>query len=225
MWKDTVHISRSRYDVNVTGQKTPTPLNPTAGSLLGFLTHGTMTGWDLDGLVELSIGNFWNVTRSQIYRELRVLAERGYVQVGDPGPRDRVPYTITATGRDAFVAWIASDPGPDLIRSRLLLTVFFGDELPPGRLAEILDDARRSHASTLKMYEDLLPHVATTSAYQAATLRFGVAYERAFVDWLDAVSGSLCSSGRQNRTNRPPSRPEVHEELGATARRGSTRRS
>ena len=169
----------------------PTPLNPTAASLLGFLTHGTMTGWDLDGLVELSIGNFWNVTRSQIYRELRVLAERGYVDVGAPGTRDRVPYTITDAGREAFAAWIASDPGPDLIRSRLLLTVFFGDQLPPGRLKEILSDARDAHAGTLKSYEDLLPLVTDHDRFQAATLRFGIAYERAFIDWIDSVVAEL----------------------------------
>src|SRR2546429_256493 len=51
-------------------------LNATAASLLGFLRAGPMTGWDLDQRVKLSIGNFWNVTRSQIYRELRVLTER-----------------------------------------------------------------------------------------------------------------------------------------------------
>jgi DNA-binding PadR family transcriptional regulator len=184
----------------VTGQKPP--LNPTAASLLGFLTHGTMTGWDLDGLVELSIGNFWNVTRSQIYRELRVLAERGFVEVGAPGPRDRVPYTITDAGRDAFAAWIASDPGPDLIRSRLLLTVFFGDQLPPGRMGEILDEARRSHAGTLKVYEDLLPHVTEHDRFQAATLRFGIAYERAFVDWIDGLSDEVAATGRRGSTRR-----------------------
>ena len=166
-------------------------VNPTAGSLLGFLTYGTMTGWDLDGLVELSIGNFWNVTRSQIYRELRDLAGRGLVEVGDPGPRDRTPYTITDAGREAFGGWIASDPGADLTRSRLLLTVFFGDKLPPGRLTEILDDARRAHATRLKVYEGLLPHVETSSAYQAATLKFGIAYQRAMLDWIDGVASAL----------------------------------
>jgi DNA-binding PadR family transcriptional regulator len=193
----------------VAGQNlTPnTSLNPTAASLLGFLTHGTMTGWELDGLVELSIGNFWNVTRSQIYRELRVLADRGYVEVGEPGPRDRTPYTITDAGREAFSEWIAADPGPDLIRSRLLLTVFFGPQLPPGRLAEIMDDARRSHAGTLKVYEDMLPHVTDHDRFQGATLRFGVAYERAFIDWIDSVTAELSGAS------------------AATARRGSSRRS
>src|ERR1041384_6177762 len=126
---------------------TAAALNPTAASLLGFLTHGTMTGWDLDGLVELSIGNFWNVTRSQIYRELRVLAERGLVEVGDPGPRDRTPYTITASAREPSTACTAPTPGANPIRSRLLLTVSFGSQPPKDRLAEILAESRRAHAA------------------------------------------------------------------------------
>ena len=58
--------------------------------------------------------------------------------------------------------------GPIKTPKQLLLTVFFGDQLPTGRLLEILDDARRSHAGVLKSYEDLLPHVETTSAYRSS---------------------------------------------------------
>src|SRR5207248_301893 len=129
-----------------------TDLNPTAASLLGFLQLGPMTGWDLDGWVRNSIGNFWNVTRSQIYRELRTLAERGYVEAGAAGRRDRVPYTIAPAGREAFAAWIGEDPGTDVIRSRLLLTVFFGDFLDRARLREIVHDRRRQHEAELARY-------------------------------------------------------------------------
>jgi DNA-binding PadR family transcriptional regulator len=150
-----------------------------------------MTGWELDQMVEISIGNFWNITRSQIYRELRALADRGYVEVGDPGTRDRTPHTITGAGRDAFIAWVASDPGPDNIRSRLLLTVFFGEHLPSARLVEIVENARAAHAKTLEGYEALLPSVDESFHFEAATLRFGIAYEAAFVNWLDALADEL----------------------------------
>src|SRR3954451_3189194 len=106
-----------------------TELNPTAASLLGYLDLGPMTGWDLDQWVRNSIGNFWNVTRSQIYRELRTLTERDYVEAGEAGRRERVHYTITDAGRAAFREWIAKPPPGDVIRSRLLLTVFFGHHL------------------------------------------------------------------------------------------------
>src|ERR1700716_3372484 len=77
-------------------------MNPTAASLLGFLWAGEMTGWDIAEAVEQSIGNFWNVTRSQVYRELRTLEAAGMIKGGSIGPRDRRPYTITEAGRQAF---------------------------------------------------------------------------------------------------------------------------
>jgi DNA-binding PadR family transcriptional regulator len=171
-----------------------TDLNPTAASLLGFLLLGPMTGWDLDQLVATSIGNFWNVTRSQIYRELRTLTERGYLEAGDAGRRDRVPYTITPSGRQAFEAWIGQDPGTDVIRSRLLLTVFFGDFLDRPRLREIIDDRKHHHETELTRYRELQKSVGTTG-FPAATLRFGIAYEEAFVAWLDSLDAEFDQEG------------------------------
>ena len=155
--------------------------------MLAFLTHGTMTGWDLDGLVELSIGNFWNVTRSQIYRELRVLAERGYVEVGDTGPRDRVPYTITDAGREAFEAWIASDPGPDLIRSPFMLKFFFAALLDEETLRRFVDNHRASHERYLAYYRELLPSIVRSDPAPAHVVRFAIVFEESLLAWLDAI--------------------------------------
>ena len=165
-------------------------LNPTAASLLGFLQLGPMTGWDLDAMVRSSIGNFWNVTRSQIYRELRTLTGRGYVEAGDAGRRDRVPYTITEAGRAAFRDWIAQPPPPDVIRSRLLLTVFFGDFLDRERLREIVDDERKRHETALARYREMQESIGTTG-FPAATLRMGVAYEEALAGWLASLDAEL----------------------------------
>ena len=54
-----------------------TPLNATAASILGLLTLKPMSGWDLYGTFEETIGQFWSVSRSQVYRELRTLAAAG----------------------------------------------------------------------------------------------------------------------------------------------------
>src|SRR5213594_3457693 len=95
----------------------PTPINATQASLLGFLYWRTMSGGEIVAAVEASVGHFWNVTRSQIYRELQALARAGLVEVGELGPRRRCPYTITEAGREAFLTWLRQDPGPDIIRS------------------------------------------------------------------------------------------------------------
>lgn len=166
-------------------------LNPTAASLVGFLLDGPKTGWDLDRAVAQSIGNFWNVTRSQIYRELRVLADRGFVEPGSSGPRERVPYAVTDAGRQAFLGWISARPAPDLIRSRLLLTVFFGDHVDPTRLREILDDQRRHHELQLRQYEQLAATGAAEAGFPGRTLRFGIAYEQAMLQWIGDVLADL----------------------------------
>ncbi|HUY43569.1 MAG TPA: PadR family transcriptional regulator [Acidimicrobiales bacterium] len=162
-------------------------VNPTTGSILGFLEmSGPMTGWDLDQMIDTSIGNFWNVTRSQIYRELRELVARGYVVQGPPGPRSRLVHEITDEGRSAFRTWLACDPGPDVIRNRLLLTIFFGDYLEEDRRREILLDQRVSHVVNLTRYQELQHEIGTTGA-MASTLRFGITYEEALIAWIDSL--------------------------------------
>src|SRR5471032_3262513 len=120
-------------------------LNATAGSLLGFLTFGPSSGYELAERIESSIGNFWNVTRSQIYRELRTLEQMGLVSAGGRSVRDRTPYSLTPAGERAFTAWIARDPVDGLRRIPLLLTVFFGDHVPREELARMLRIQRAQH--------------------------------------------------------------------------------
>ena len=174
-----------------------TELNPTAASLLGYLDLGPMTGWDLDQWVRGSIGNFWNVTRSQIYRELRTLTEGGYIKAGTTGQRERVPYTITKKGRAAFRAWIAKPPPPDVIRSRLLLTVFFADHLAPGRLREIIETERERHTTDLERFLALEEQLVgdPSQRFPLATLRYGIRYERVTLEWLDELEALLDQEG------------------------------
>ena len=108
---------------------TDRPLNATAAALLGLLHDGPMTGWELIGCAQARIGEFWSLTQSQVYRELSAMAERGLVDVGPPGPRDRKPYALTDAGRAAFADWVAQPPGPDQVRIPLLLTIAFADHL------------------------------------------------------------------------------------------------
>jgi DNA-binding PadR family transcriptional regulator len=162
-------------------------LNATAASLLGFLHQGPMTGWDLAQGVEGSIGNFWNVTRSQVYRELRSLEEQGLVEAGETGARDRRPYAVTAAGRRAFAEWIAREPGPDIVRSPLLLTVFFAEHLDPALLRRFLGFHRAQHEKQLAYYEQLHDDLDGVEGedHSVFALRYGIEHERAVLRWID----------------------------------------
>lgn len=164
-------------------------LNATAASLLGFLHQGPMTGWDLVQTVEGTIGPFWNVTRSQVYRELRALEELGHVEAGETGARDRRPYALTDSGRDAFRRWIAREPGQDMIRSPMLLTVFFGNHLDAELLRRHLTLQRIRHEQQLAEYEALRPDLEGQAELEwpLQALLFGIEYERAVLRWMERL--------------------------------------
>jgi DNA-binding PadR family transcriptional regulator len=169
-------------------------VNATAGSLLGFLHERPMSGWDLFTTAQVLIGDFWTVTRSQVYRELAVMEAAGLVTAGPPGPRERRPYEITDSGRAAFAEWLRRPPGSEQIRYPLLLTIAFGRHLPPAQLAEFVADHRQIHEQRLAAYRTLREEAgANLDAYAAATLDFGIRYEAAVLDWFDHLPPAIAA--------------------------------
>ena len=168
-------------------------INPTAGALLGLLRDGERSGYDLMAAAELTIGAFWTITRSQIYRELADLAERGLVQRGRPGPRDRQPYRITQAGRKAFREWVNRPPEPESLRIPLLLHLTFADEIDSDTLRATLAEHKEIHTRRLAEYRQL------DSALKAAgvpvearvTLAHGIAYEAAVLKWMATLPRTL----------------------------------
>jgi len=165
------------------------PLNATAASLLGFLHDGPLTGWDLVAAAEQRIGDFWSLTQSQVYRELAAMAERGLVEAGERGMRDKQPYTITTAGREAFASWIERMPGDETIRFPLLLTLAFGHHLSNERLATILQHHQLAHAERLRTYRLQRVEIAgLADRFALATLDFGIAYEAAVLEWFEQMA-------------------------------------
>jgi DNA-binding PadR family transcriptional regulator len=161
------------------------PINATAASILGLLAREPLSGWEIFAEFECSIGQFWSITRSQIYREIQTLAGGGLLVIGASGARERRVCTITAAGRETFRIWIAAMPGDNLIRFPLLLTTFFGDALPLETLSSICVEHRRKHAAQLAAYEAQLPEALAQAPFPAQALRFGIAYERTVLAWID----------------------------------------
>lgn len=167
-------------------------MNATAASLLGFLHERPMSGWDLLTTAQMLIGDFWTVTRSQVYRELAAMEAAGLVVAGPPGPRERRPYDITDAGRAAFRQWLDQPPGSEQIRYPLLLTIAFGRHLSPERLGQFVKEHRSIHEQRLAGYRSLRADAGDhLDAYATATLDFGIRYEAAVLDWFDHLPPEL----------------------------------
>jgi DNA-binding PadR family transcriptional regulator len=169
-------------------------LNPTAASLLGFLHNGAASGYELMNIAQLVIGDFWSLTRSQVYRELADLAGRGLVQAQPVGPRARRPYQLTDAGRAAFAAWLAQPPAAEQIRYPLLLTLSFGSLLDLNRLLSYIEEHRAIHAQRLASYRDIVA-AGGFDRYIQATLAFGIRYEEAVLAWIEELPAILTATG------------------------------
>ncbi len=173
-------------------------VNATAAALLGLLRRGgPATGYALAQRAQEELGDYWTVTRSQVYRELTAMAAAGLVEAGEAGARDARPYTVTNAGSDAFTSWLHSDLGSDVVRIPLLLRLAFVDALDPARLAELVAEQREEHAARLARYEELerAGLAVGGTAADLVTLRFGLAYERAVLTWFDDLDARDLSGG------------------------------
>ncbi|HET9253854.1 MAG TPA: PadR family transcriptional regulator [Pseudonocardiaceae bacterium] len=160
-------------------------LNATSAALLGLLHTRPMTGGQLVAAAEDQFGSFFSVTRSQVYRELPVLAEAGLLRLGRRGARSSQQYVLTAAGKRAFKTWLNSAPGADNLRSPLILRLAHAGQLTPKQRANLVNTARADYSGHL---DEARARVNTAdNPYTKAVAEFTVAHRRAMLTLLDAI--------------------------------------
>lgn len=166
-------------------------LSTTSFAVLGLLTFGEMSGYDVLKLAEASIGHFWAPAKSHVYSELKRLAAAGLASARtveqDARPTKNV-YAITPEGEVALHDWLASDEMvEEQYRSVFLLKVFFGHLVPEEAILPQLEEIRASAEATLKELEATEEQISDdpNTFYPYLTLRAGLAYNRAAITWAE----------------------------------------
>jgi PadR family transcriptional regulator, regulatory protein AphA len=104
-------------------------LTPTSYIVLGLVElAGEATPYELKGLVQTSIGNFWSLQHAQLYSEPERLARAGYLsERREEAGRRRRHYRLTVKGRRALEAWrMKPTTGLSELRDPGLLKLFLG---------------------------------------------------------------------------------------------------
>lgn len=171
-------------------------MNATQASLLAILDGcgGELTGGELVRVAQLRIGQFWSLTRSQVYRELASLEHDGLVSPGTPGARESRPFRVTEAGRELYRTWLTTRLPSDTIRIPVLLAVSFGAALDPSALAALLEVEQARHVDRQRDLEQLdqdLSALPDPDPWALATVRFGLLYERAVLEWFASLPADL----------------------------------
>lgn len=169
--------------------------------LLGALSFGPRTGYSIKALLDKSIRFFWAISYSQIYPELKRLAERGLVEGRDTteGGRKRIEYRITEAGREQLDAWLKRPPATFEMRDEGLLKLFFAGEAEPDDALRILTAIRRRRQEMEAQLRDLeqgATALQPENPYPDIVRRAGVEFFRLFAEWCSQTERELLARNR-----------------------------
>jgi DNA-binding PadR family transcriptional regulator len=175
-------------------------VSQTKFAVLGLLTLGPMTGYDLKKTSERSLAHFWHESYGNLYPRLAELQADGLVTARKER-RDRAPdaivYRITSRGRRELAAWLREPAAAERIRSELLLKVFFGAQAPVQATLEQVsayraqqEAVRETYAAIEARLREELNRIAD-APFQLMTLRRGQLLTEARLRWCDETLDAL----------------------------------
>jgi len=179
-------------------------LTATSYLVLGLLAReGPSTPYELKRHVATTIGHFWSFPHALLYKEPARLAKRGLVteQREEVGRRRRL-FTITDAGQAALKAWLGRPARhPTELRDLAILQLFFADLESTAATLAIAEEQLRLHQAQLAGYEaDQRIEdrheggrgvTRSMEHWRGVTLRMGLLYERAAVQFWDEVAASV----------------------------------
>src|SRR5215831_15893654 len=171
-------------------------LSPTGRVILGMISLGRQTGYDIKQFVDKTTRHFWAASYGQIYPELKRLEQQGLVR-GTPEPtggRSRTVYELTDEGQAALRAWLATDDEPLYeVRDEGMLKLFFSDALPERRIENIraMRERQQRKLAQLRAIEE---HATEGPGGPYMTLQLGIGLTQWFIDWCEAAERSLAET-------------------------------
>ena len=178
-------------------------LTPTSYLVLGLLAReGPSTPYILKRHVATTIGHFWSFPHALLYKEPPRLVELGLLtEEREQEGRRRRLFTITEAGHQALRDWLDRPARqPTELRDLALLQLFFADLEPTTARLAIAQEQLTLHRAQLAEYEederleDGLDGRGAVSRsvehWRGVTLRMGLLYERAAMDFWAGVAGS-----------------------------------
>jgi PadR family transcriptional regulator, regulatory protein AphA len=172
-------------------------------AVLGMLSLGRKSGYDIKKAIANSTSNFWSESYGNIYPVLKKLLAEGAIRAMKDGTpangRQKQLYSITADGKRMLEEWLRQPVARRIEDNEMLLKLFFSAAVSPKEPRALVNSYREYHAGLLAKYEGIEEFISMQQAtkeqkiYWLATLRHGKVISRALLDWCDATERELQS--------------------------------
>lgn len=175
--------------------------NDTTYSILGILTTGNRSGYDIKQFMDQSLNHFWKISYGQIYPTLKRLETDGLARVetvSREGKPDRKEYFLTSKGEEVLKDWLETPlQNVPAERNEVLLKLFFGRHQSKEHAESLLNEYKQKLAAQYETYEQIEMIISSHSRekedapYWLFTLDYGKRVTRAAIDWCDETMKKL----------------------------------
>ena len=174
--------------------------NTSRYAILGMLSLGPQSGYDIKKLIDRSVAHFWNESFGQIYPILRRLEAEGLAvrrsQRRDGKPDSRV-YSLTPKGLDELRRWLGAPARQEGFRSELLLKLFLGGRVSPAESVRQVRHFQAQQRDLLATYTGIERQLRKDHGrhpdlpYWLSTLHYGRRRAAALLGWADETLRTL----------------------------------
>ena len=173
--------------------------------LLGLLSYGSMTGYELDKTFKDSLFLFWKAQTSQIYRELNGMEQSGWLTseiVYQTDKPNKKLYSLTESGRKELHDWLSENnlDNEFQTRSTFLMKLFFSGEKNTGDNIKMLKEYKvrcLEELDALKTVGGSIEHYSQFTSqnrepvYWGLTARFGELHLKACLEFAEEAIKTL----------------------------------
>ena len=176
-------------------------INQTKYAILGILTTGCRTGYQIKQKIDNSLNHFWKISYGQIYPTLKQLVEDGLAIVQDSvqeGKPDRKEYILTAKGEEELRNWLKF-PLEDIPvnKNEVLLKLFFGRHQDNELMVTFIQNYQEILQNRFSTYEGIEASIRSCSQesadaqYWLFTLDYGKRVTAAEIGWCEDTIAKL----------------------------------
>jgi len=169
-------------------------------AILGILSLGPISGYDIKKVFQRSVANFWNESYGQIYPLLRTLVAEGLAtrsiqkQLGRP---DRHIYAITDKGSGELQRWLMEPVKDQVGRIEIALKLFFGHQVEVADNIRQVEHFREMRDRELKALIGIEERLKVEQAnkpnliYMLMTVSYGQHVTQALLQWCEETLSVL----------------------------------
>jgi len=169
-------------------------------AVLGILSYGPRSGYDIKKFYEQSVAGFWSESYGQIYPILKRLAEEElatksvHKQEGKP---DRHIYALTEKGRQELQQWLVEPTSRHIGRHEILLKLMFGKQISVADNILQIEHFQNRQTNELKEIEILkkrFEHAEVDDSnmpFWQLAFAYGEHVNRAYINWAEEAIAAL----------------------------------